>query len=172
MDQFRNEEERKVLMDAFRVKTLRHIETVRNYINKVIAELIKRSEKHDQSKLEDPEDETFAKYTEYLRQVKYGSDEYNKFLEEMKPALDHHYAHNAHHPEHFKHGIKDMTLFDIIEMLCDWKASTLRSNDGNILKSIDMNQTKFGYSDELKHILLNTILVMEQWSVLHKANES
>ena len=30
----------------------------------------------------------------------YGSDEYKACLTEMKPALDHHYAANRHHPEH------------------------------------------------------------------------
>jgi len=32
----------------------------------------------------------------------YGSEEYKAFLGQMKPALDHHYAVNDHHPEHFR----------------------------------------------------------------------
>jgi hypothetical protein len=79
----------------------------------------------------------------------------------MKPALDHHYAMNSHHPEHFATGIQGMSLLDVLEMLCDWKAATLRHNDGDIRRSIELNQKRFGYSDELKAILLNTLAVVE-----------
>jgi hypothetical protein len=74
----------------------------------------------------------------------------------MKPALDHHYDLNHHHPEHFLRGIRGMNLIDIIEMLCDWKAATMRHADGNIYKSIEINQERFNYSYELKEILINT----------------
>ena len=50
-----------------------------------------------------------------------------------------------------------MNLLDIIEMLCDWKAATKRHNNGNIIKSIEQNQKRFRYSNELKQIFLNTI---------------
>jgi len=56
-----------------------------------------------------------------------------------------------------KYHIEYMNLIDIIEMLCDWKAATKRHNDGDIKKSIEINQKRFGYSDELKSILLNTL---------------
>ena len=105
-----------------RFKTLRHIEAVRNFINLCIKELLDRGEKHDTSKLEDPEVDTFDEYTDKLRDVTYGSQEFNDYKKQMKPALDHHYANNRHHPEHFKNGIRDMNLIDIMEMLCDWEA--------------------------------------------------
>lgn len=54
-----------------------------------------------------------------------------------------------------------MNLVDIIEMLCDWKAATLRHADGDIYKSIEINQKRFGYSDELKSIFINTIKCIE-----------
>ena len=50
---------------------------------------------------------------------------------------------------------------DILEMLCDWKAATLRHKDGDIRKSIEINQKRFGYSDELKRIFLNTLSIIE-----------
>ena len=43
-----------------------------------------------------------------------------------------------------------LNLLDLIELFCDWKASTLRHNDGNIKKSIEINQNRFGYDDILK----------------------
>jgi hypothetical protein len=103
----------------------------------------------------------------------------------MKPALDHHYAVNSHHPEHYGYttcdqcgnrdsepctcggprtfhaNISGMSLLDLTEMLCDWKAATMRHNDGDIRKSIEINQKRFGYTDELKQILLNTLDAIE-----------
>jgi len=156
-------------MDS-RFKTMRHIEATRNFINRVILHLIHRSEHHDQSKLRSPELEIFDEYTPKLRNVTYDSDEYRKNMIEMKPAIDHHNAVNRHHPEHFKNGISDMNLIDLTEMLCDWKAASLRHDDGDVLISLEKNQKKFGYSDELKQILLNTVCVLE--GTYHRANES
>ena len=75
----------------------------------------------------------------------------------MKPALEHHYKENRHHPEHFENGIKGMTLIDLVEMISDWKAASERHNNGDIIKSIEINQKRFGYSDDIKQILLNTV---------------
>ena len=96
-----------------------------------------------------------------MRDSTYGSEEYNQFLKDLKPALDHHYGVSRHHPEHFPNGIRDMDLVDILEMVCDWKASTMRHQDGNILKSIDINQTRFEYTKELHSILTNTVKLFE-----------
>lgn len=82
--------------------TMRHIERVRNLLNRVVAELLHRAELHDQSKLDSPEVEVFTECTERLAGMTYGSEEYTAALADMKPALDHHYANNRHHPEHFK----------------------------------------------------------------------
>ena len=159
-------------MSDQRFKTIRHIEAVRNYLNEVIREILHRAEQHDQSKLQAPEREMFDAFTEKLRGSTYGSDEYKGFLKEMAEPLAHHYANNRHHPEHFKNGIKDMTLIDIVEMLCDWRASSMRHNDGNILKSIEKNQERFGYSDDLRKILENTAHWMDSKQVFHHAEES
>jgi hypothetical protein len=111
---------------------------------------------HDQTKLSGEEKEIFDLYTPKLKNSTYGSEEYKGFLAEMKVALDHHYENNRHHPEHFKNGIKDMNLIDIVEMFCDWKAATMRHANGDLMKSIEFNKTRFGYSDELEQIFKNT----------------
>lgn len=54
-------------------------------------------------------------------------------------------------------GFRGMSLLDLVEMVCDWKAATLRHADGDIRRSLDICQKRFGYSDELRQILLNTI---------------
>lgn len=142
-------------------ETYKHKQLVNKFVNIIVARLSERGINHDNSKLEDFESDTFAKYTPKLASTTYNSDEYKTFLKEMKPALDHHYANNAHHPEHYPNGIKDMTLIDLIEMICDWKASTLRHNDGNILLSIEKNQERFGYSQDLAQIFKNTVKLFE-----------
>jgi hypothetical protein len=158
--------------DESKFKTLRHIETVRNYLNACIHELLSRAEKHDQSKLAPPEVDEYDKVTAKLRGVTFNSPEYKQFLIELEPILKHHYRENRHHPEHFKNGISDMNLIDLLEMLCDWKSSSLRHNDGNILKSIQVQQERFKYSDELKQILENTAKWLDTKSVFNKAEES
>jgi len=160
------------LKDNSQLKTMRHIETVRNYLNAVIFNLLHRQVHHDQSKLQPPELEIFDEYTRKLRGMTYGSNEYKQCMKEMKPAIDHHNENNRHHSEHFKHGILGMTLVDLIEMLCDWKAASLRHDDGNIFKSIEINKKRFGYSDELKEILENTAIWLNGKSVPHHAEES
>lgn len=144
------------------VETQKHIETVRKYIRFMIDKIDMRGVKHDASKLESPEVELFAENTPQLVSLEYGSDAYNESLSKLKPALDHHYATNRHHPEHFVNGVTDMTLVDIIEMFCDWKASTHRQNDGNLLKSIELNAERFNMDGQLKEILINTARMLDE----------
>jgi hypothetical protein len=145
-----------------RVATYEHILLVQSKLALVIGDLMGRQLLHDQSKLVSPEVEAFDEFTPKLATSTYGSEEYRSFLTAMKPALDHHYAANAgHHPEGNPLGIRGMSLLDLIEMLADWKAATMRHNDGCIRRSIEINQKRFGYSDELKQILINTLPVLE-----------
>jgi hypothetical protein len=75
----------------------------------------------------------------------------------LKPALDHHYANSSHHPEHYEEGMAGMDLIDLLEMIADWYASSMRHNDGNIIKSIELNKTRFQYNDMLETIFKNTV---------------
>lgn len=143
------------------VETIKHIEKVRKYLKVFTDKITNRGIEHDRVKLESPEVEIFAEYTPKLAVTTYGSEEYNTYLKEMKVALDHHYANCRHHPEHFAKGINEMNLVDLIEMLADWKAASERQNNGNILKSIEINAQRFGYDDQLKQILLNTVRMLE-----------
>ena len=141
-----------VINDVYKHKVL-----VSQLIDIVICKLLERSVNHDNSKIEGMELEIFNQFSPLLAKSVYGSKEYNDMLAEMHVALEHHYAVNRHHPEHFANGIRDMDLIDLVEMICDWKASTTRHNDGNILLSIDTNQKRFNYSDDLAQILKNTV---------------
>lgn len=137
--------------------TQKHIDRVIELCNKSCDLFQKQYMNHDKSKLSNPEKELFDIYTPKLKDCEFNSSEYKTYLKELSVALEHHYSKNRHHPEHFKNGIKEMTLFDILEMLCDWVASSERNKNGNPYKSIDELQERFGYSNELKEILKNTL---------------
>lgn len=137
--------------------TLEHIKRVQHYMSPIISDLILRMGKHDQSKLKSPEKEYFDEFTDRLKGLTFGTPEYTQNIQDLKPALEHHYANNDHHPQyHGEDGINGMNLLSLTEMLADWKAAGERGKDGNIYKSIDINAERFGISKQLKRILINT----------------
>ena len=137
--------------------TMEHIRTVQRYMGFFSDMLDGRAMGHDSSKLEEPEKSTYDEFTPKLRGLTYGSDEYKACLVAMGPALQNHYSANSHHPEHYTDGINGMSLLDLVEMLSDWKAASLRHADGNILASLEINHARFKLSDQLYHILKNTV---------------
>jgi len=141
-----------------RAQTVLHINTVRKFLQRVRDAIMSRESGHDASKLISPEVEVFDVYTEKLKGMTYGSDEYKQCLAEMKPALDHHYAENRHHPEFFDAGVEGMNLIDLIELLADWKSASLRHDDGDILKSIEINTKRFNIPPALANVLRQTVL--------------
>lgn len=137
--------------------TLKHIKKVNEFLIDFSVELLNRAKVHDDSKLESPEKELFDEFTPILEKVEYGSPEYKKSLEDLNPALGHHYNVNSHHPQYYQGGIDDMSLYDIVEMYCDWRAAVLRTKNGNIDVSIDINAERFKMSSQLVQIFKNTI---------------
>jgi hypothetical protein len=142
-------------------ETRKHIERVRRLLAGMINLLAVRVEGHDQSKLGNVEKKIFDIYTPKLKATTYGSDQYKEFLAEMSVALKHHYENNNHHPEHFEAGIDGMTLIDLLEMVCDWKAATERHTDGSIAASLKINKERFKISDQLSKVLENTCQQMD-----------
>lgn len=136
--------------------TLKHSRRVGELMGELIKELVDRSTRHDLSKTEAPEKAIFDEFTPRLKTSTYGSEEYKGFLDAMGEGLEHHYAHNRHHPEHFDNGVNDMTLVDLVEMLADWKAATERHEDGDLAKSLDIQKDRFEITDQLAQILHNT----------------
>jgi hypothetical protein len=163
-----------------------HIHSVNGFLSRVVVNVLGRMQKHDQSKLVTPEVEFFDRNVHKLKSLTYGSDEYKACLLDMSAGLKRHYSCNSHHPEFFAlndssgdvdsldadgnidpaklssgRAIRKMSLLDLTEMLSDWKAASMQHENGDIRKSIDINQKRFGYSDELKQILLNTLPALE-----------
>lgn len=137
--------------------TQEHINQVRLFMYEVISRLDDRATEHDKSKMEEPELSIFTEYTPKLKNTTFGSDEYKENLKGMQSGLEHHYQQNKHHPEHWKNGINDMSLLDIVEMLVDWKAATQRHDVGDMLQSLKINKERFGISDQLYKVLYNTV---------------
>lgn len=170
-----------------RQETIEHIMRVRELLYIVQNKLEARGFEHDQTKLGPNEKPIFDRVTGKLKGLTYGSEEYKASLKDLGPALAHHYAHNSHHPEHYQRqvciicfaeypadykenckqcgngqmtnepNVGGMSLLDVLEMLCDWKAAGERHADGSIDRSLKVNRERFKISDQLHAILENTV---------------
>lgn len=96
------------------IDTREHIQNVWAMVGEFISLLQSQTADHDGSKFLSPEREILDDVKERLDKLVYGSDEYRACLADMKPMLDHHYAANRHHPEHFANGVNDMDLIDLV----------------------------------------------------------
>jgi Family of unknown function (DUF5662) len=143
------------------IDTTLHINQVRFLLSQCAIILLERGGRHDASKLEEPEKAIFDTVGNRLAVITYAGEEYKHSLADLKTALDHHYCHNAHHPEHYANGVDGMSLFDLTEMLMDWKAAGERHPGGmNIVRSIEISSDRFSVDAQLKEILLNTVREM------------
>lgn len=137
--------------------TQAHIDRVQFYLTRAVYSLVNRAMNHDRSKLEDPEKSSWDIATPKLASLTYGTEEYRQALREIKPAVAHHYRVNSHHPEYYENGVPGMSLLDLIEMICDWKAASERmAQSFDFAESLRLNKERWGYSDELASILRNT----------------
>lgn len=134
----------------------KHLALVRNNILQIILWLSQRGICHDQSKFSDIEIDAYLTIKDRISAVPFGSAEYETIKQEIQYAVDHHYQHNRHHPEHFKNGINDMNIVDLIEMFCDWVAANKRNPQNDVHHSIDVCCDKYKIPDMLKQIFHNS----------------
>lgn len=139
-------------------ETLKHIRRVQELLAQVANNLMLRAINHDKSKLEDPEKSGFDRHTAKLRSLTYGSEEYQAQLKDptLYPIIEHHWANNDHHPQFHESGISGMSLIQLLELACDWKAAGERHENGRFIQSIEVNRERFGMDDQLVNIFLNT----------------
>jgi hypothetical protein len=138
------------------VDTLMHIRRVQRLLNAAACELLRRGEMHDESKLGPEEKPFFDRATSIMKTLAYASDEYEAARAALGPALTHHYRVNSHHPEHYPDGVAGMDLFDVVEMLLDWKASSERNANGGFQESLEVSLVRFRIQPQLASILRNT----------------
>ncbi len=141
---------------GFVSSTNAHIGRVHELLREFQRGLEFRGNAHDASKLLEPERTLFERAFEDLSVVEYGSNAYRTALVQARQALDHHYASNRHHPEHYADGVDAMTLTDLVEMLADWKAASERRPDADLVQGIEINAERFALTPQLASILTNT----------------
>jgi len=141
----------------FLIDLIDHKRRVGLYIQKVANALFGRAVVHDNSKFLPEEYEPYEQAFPELQKYAYGTPEFKAALQKIKPAVQHHYEYNSHHPEYHKNGISDMNLLDMVEMVCDWIAASERSQK-NIFEGLEMNKERFKISDQLYCIIKNTVI--------------
>lgn len=134
-----------------------HISRVRKHINTFIELLLKRAMNHDKSKLEEPE---FSWWKEMDKEPRYpyGSEEYKQKIKRWDKVFKHHYKYNRHHPEHYDYGVSEMTLVDIVEMMCDWLGYKDTITISEALKVCDEQMKRYNIPDGVRQIIFNTLL--------------
>lgn len=142
-------------------ETLCHIYSIQRYLFACSSELNRRALLHDLSKLDSPEIEAFSTKAHTLKDIEFGSPEYEASLISLNEAVQHHYSVNRHHPQFHENGIEGMTLIDLLEMAVDWYSSSKRSLNGNIKNSIKIGVDRFNISPQLEQILHNTLIYIE-----------
>lgn len=134
-----------------------HISRVRRHISTFIQLLIRRAENHDKSKLEEPELSWWKEMDKEPR-YPYGSEEYKQKIKRWNKVFKHHYQYNRHHPEHYEYGVSEMTLIDIVEMMCDWLGYKDTTTVTEALKVCDEQMARYDISEELRQVIFNTLL--------------
>jgi hypothetical protein len=150
---------RKALFNKYLWNVLHHKQMVAEYMQRVTSELMQRAVLHDYSKFETQEFDAYADNLPYFEKAAYGSEEYRAALARIKPAIDHHFAANRHHPEHFISGIEGMNLIDALEMVCDWMAAAKRVPGGKL--QLERQKERFGIDHQLYSLILHTVEYLE-----------
>lgn len=138
-------------------KTLFHKARVSELLSSAAMELLQRGAVHDDSKFEPIEADRLRQMDELIARegnVAFGSPEYEERKKLLGPMLTEHYRRNSHHPEHFGNGVNGMNLFDVLEMLLDWKAASERG-EAHVL-GLKAGVAKYAIDAQLAEILENT----------------
>jgi hypothetical protein len=140
-----------------RNKIVAHILEVREVISRAIQELTSRAILHDASKFGPDEFPLYERHICRMASMEYGTPAYYSCLQDLAPALKHHYEANSHHPEHFPDGMSGMTLIDILELIADWMVASKQNNHGGSFKaSLAHNTERFSIGPQLAQIMRNT----------------
>lgn len=161
---------------VFLEDTWEHVRQVQEEVMRFSEMLVYKSTLYDASKFGPEEANAFIETAPKLKELEYGSEEYKASLASIQPEIQHHYAHNDHHPAQNAQGIDGMNLIQIVEMFCDWRAAAKRMKDGgDMIKSIDVNEKRFSMSSQLASIFRNTeraLRVAEEGEQKRKGSKS
>lgn len=156
-----------------RPDTVAHIERVQALIQTAISNLASRAVKHDLSKLEEPEKSAFDRLKALsLSGTAYGSDEYRACLRAEKPAIEHHYKANSHHPEFYPK--EEPTVTSVMlrsaadEMEAQAKGAIGSARQGEINALLDFSKFNRATADQLESsvngmTLLDVLEMLLDW---------
>lgn len=141
--------------------TLLHVTHVRTTLMQFSNDLMKRGEVHDASKFLPPEKDFWDIHTQNLSGLEFDSPAYKESLRLLKPCLEHHYANNSHHPEHYANGVNGMNIFDIVEMIADWiDAARRNSQTITMAQGIEKCFVRFKIEPQLQDVIRNTYVYL------------
>ena len=133
-----------------------HTFGVRRRVILMCTALMARAITHDNSKYSESELDGHISQTDEMRGIKYGTDAYYAIKKKYESLSVEHFANNRHHPEHHPNGIDDMTLVDVIEMLCDWLTGS-EDTGTPVERSLEINEERYRISPQLMKVLKNTV---------------
>lgn len=160
-------------IDLFKTRTNNHIELVQNNIylwqeneeyNNIFHELTLRAANHDQSKFSEPELTPYIwlnwNYHCTTNNIPFelprGMDQ------KIRDAKFHHVYNNRHHPE-WHLDPNEMTIVDLIEMVCDWKAVGQEFGEKSLVGYADRVLGKrFNFSQKKINLI---------WDLIHKMDK-
>ena len=131
-----------------------HIRGVQAWMGHVATLWNNRLVGHDQSKYSTPESALIREKAR-LDSLPFDTSEYHEALAQIKSAVQAHYEANTHHPEHYPNGVLDMSLLDLMEMICDWRVAA-EMNGTELMQSFDKCVERFNIPPDLRAVLLNT----------------
>lgn len=132
------------------VFTILHQRLVQEQMLKISQEIQRRATNHDNSKLSLVDEfEGLCEINYIAREQGFGSPAYQASLK--SEMIRHHWANNDHHPEHFG-AVDRMGLFQIIEMVCDWKAVSIQKNL-DFSKMLEEQQARFIFTSCQQYLI-------------------
>lgn len=109
--------------------------------------LIARAILHDLSKYRPDEASAFVRHRLLAAGTPETATEYQRMLAAFERQVELHYARNRHHPEHHPGGYAGMAELDRVEMVADWAASSRRRSGADLMRWIQVNAERYGYSE-------------------------
>lgn len=126
---------------------------------------------HDNSKLMDSREYDMYKNVVYkLDGLEHGTKEHKEAIAELNSGFEIHATNNDHHPEYFCGtqsiyddnlvNIRQMDLFNIMEMLLDWCSAAICRGFKFRLSSVENKKNKLELSDEVAKLFIDNIKLM------------
>lgn len=132
-----------------------HVRSVQEKMGKITTLLEERAERHDESKLQEPELSGW-KQMDLEPRYPYGSPEYKDKMKRYNWLFRMHYSKNSHHPEFYDNDLSEMDLLDLIEMICDW-VSYGYVDKNKAYSTFEQQLQRFKFPEYLNRILENTV---------------